>query len=250
LRRQNQLDCFTDRSQAARIASLIMNVPAQQWMAVAYAHRQPCAFQDGQIHQVVPHVAHCRIRQPGIVQNGFVRLKLLEKILADEVNAQLSNAVLNHRRVPSRNDPAFQSRFVRDPDAQAVARMESFGFNKPSLWRWHKVDASVGENSIDVHKEKLHVARALPNLSGWNRHVGSYQQSALISHYSAESIILSPSLVILSAPKNRRISAQAKRSEGPRLLLKQAECLILRFAQDDRRPSFFLIPFLLIPSER
>src|SRR5690348_4888953 len=86
---QNDLDGLADRAQAAGRFCYIMDMPVEERMAVLYAHRKPHTLQDGNVHQVIAHVADFFIVHSGSLQNTLVRRNLLENVFLNKIQLQL-----------------------------------------------------------------------------------------------------------------------------------------------------------------
>ena len=134
-------------------------------MPVSDADRQANALQQGQIDDVVAHIAHLLVAQFGRAQNLLVRAQLFQRVQLHKVDTQFFGSIGDERRGPAGNDSSPQARLVREADAQSVARMETFGLNQPALRAGDSlrqiVDGAVGQYAVHVHQEELDLAGAL-----------------------------------------------------------------------------------------
>src|SRR5579872_6244844 len=82
---QNDFDNLANGAKAARTLGRIVNVAAKERMPVMNAHCQAGALQDWQIHKVVANIAHLLIRDPGLVEDFFVRTDFVEPVFFKKI---------------------------------------------------------------------------------------------------------------------------------------------------------------------
>ena len=86
------------------------------------------------------------------------------------MDAQFFGSILHQRRSPARNEPGLEPGFVREPDAETVARVEPLGLDQPPGGAFdglrQVIDAAVRQHAVDVHQQKLDFASALAQRSG------------------------------------------------------------------------------------
>jgi tRNA(Ile)-lysidine synthase len=155
LRFHEKFDHFTDRTLTSWSSRYCHRRALHFRTRVCRGDGQSNAPHDHNICQVVADISHLRRIGLSFRQNLLKDRNLFDVSLKDPPHTHLARTFDRRRRIASANYTGFNMKPVQPAESNSILRIEALCLNHPVFAVRHKIEASVGENAIDIHEKDL-----------------------------------------------------------------------------------------------